>query len=172
MKIVLPALAVSTLLSFPIPARAQLTLCDDESSAVRRGGWLLDVSYRQSQSAPQSNNLKQLHLAVHNYPGAQATRGAGTAGITDGTSNTIFVGEGPVRVSCADVDGDSVAGIASIELELRNPVSEETIVVRVAPLDGELDEDGDEPVRITIGATTVIGRAFQILSAGPDRPEA
>jgi hypothetical protein len=169
MKIMLPALAICTLFSFPVAAEAQLlSLCDGESASMRRGGWVLDVSYKQSQSA-QQNNLKQMSLAVIHYAEARAPRGAGMAHITDGTSNTILAGEGPVRLSCTDVDNDGVAGIGLIELEMREAGSGEITVVRVIPLDGEIDEDGDEPVLIIVGATTATGRAVMIISAGPNR---
>ena len=53
----------------PAAARAQAaSACDSGRPAIRRGGWLLDVSYRTHGPGQSANNLKQIGLGMHFIP--------------------------------------------------------------------------------------------------------
>ena len=140
-------------------ARAQtVNACD--SQGPRRGGWILDVTYRSQ--GPAVNNLKQLTLAAHYLPsqGHEALVFLlGGVPLHDGTSSTFLVAEKHVRPSCGDVDGDGLGGIISLQFVLRDVRTGELVTGLIVPNDGELDDDGEEPVTIVIGDVTVTGTA-------------
>jgi hypothetical protein len=142
-------------------ASAQIvSACGDAPASVRRGGWVLDVSYHQT--GPQSaNNLKQIGIGFHYITQDGEARLAvphGTAHIQDGTSNTILLAENIGRLACADADGDGRAGIAAADIFMRDLRTDDIIVLSIIAADGELDGD-DEDVSIVIGNETIIGRA-------------
>ena len=170
MKTTLRALALCAVTLFPTAANAdRLNLCDGQSPSARHTGrWVLDVSYRQPGGGLQPG-LKQLQIAAIDF-GGFAPGGGGMAQITDGTSNTVFVAEKTVRTSCTDVDGDGIAGIGLIEIDMRNVETGAITTVRIIPVDNELDENGEEEVLIVIGDTTVNGRTFMIVVSGPNGP--
>ncbi len=87
--------------------------------------------------------------------------------VDDGTSNTVLIGEAPPRVSCADTDGDGVAGITALELVGRDPQSGEELLVFF--LGGrDLDERGDYSVWVRVGnLASEITLALLPLPAGP-----
>ena len=138
-------------------ARAQtVDACD--SQGPRRGGWILDVTYRSHGAAV--NNIKQLTLVAHYLP-SQGNEALvfflGGVPVADGTSNTFLAAEKHVRPSCADLDGDGLAGIVSVQFVLRDVRTGELVTGLIVPNDGELDDNGEESVTIVIGDVTVTG---------------
>jgi hypothetical protein len=140
-------------------ARAQtVDACD--SQGPRRGGWILDVTYRSHGVAV--NNIKQMTLVAHSLPGQGHEALVfllGGVPITDGASNTFLAAEKHVRPSCVDVDGDGFAGIVSLQFVLRDVRTGELVTGLIVPNDGELDDNGEEQVTIVIGDVTVTGTA-------------
>jgi len=145
----------------PVAARAQtISACDAGRPDVRRGGWLLDVSYRAPGPGQSANNLKQIGIGMHLMPlqGHEAlVLVRGVAHIQDGTSNTILVAERIHAVSCADTDRDGRIGIVLLQFLLRDNRTDELVSGFVIPTDGELDVDGAEDVIIVIGDLTAVG---------------
>lgn len=66
------------------------------------------------------------------------------AGFHDGTSNTLLVGEIPPTPTCADADGDGVAGIVEIAVVVHasRPTGRESLTIVVVPAAGEIDRAG------------------------------
>ena len=145
----------------PVAARAQtVSACDSGRPDVRRGGWLLDVSYRTQGRIQSANNLKQISIGFHNI----ARQGQqtlvfflGGVPIQDGASSTLLLAESLQTVSCADTDGDGRIGIVLLQFLLRDVRTDELVPGFIIPIDGELDDDGTEEVMIVIGQTTVVG---------------
>ena len=145
----------------PAAARAQAaSACDSGRPAIRRGGWLLDVSHRTHGPGQSANNLKQIGLGMHFIPleGDQAlVFFLGGIHIQDGTSNTILLAERVETVSCGDTDGDGRIGIVLVQFLLRDIRTDDLVLGFVIPTDGELDDDGTEAVTIVIGRFTAVG---------------
>jgi hypothetical protein len=155
------AVVLASALLIPEAARAQrLEPCELEAPAVRRGGWLLDVSYRPQAAPPPraANNLKQMTIAMHYMlEGDQVlVFFLGGATIKDGTSNTFLVGEAPPSLACDDGNGDGFAGISRMTFDVRDVRTGELVQASLAPHDGELDHDEIEEATIVIGRVTVV----------------
>lgn len=130
-------------------ARAQS--CAD-SAAIRKGNWIVDVSYRSDAAA--AHGVGYVITRVEHTAGAAGdlTLVTGRASVTDGTSNTIFFAEKITAVlSCDDVNRDGVAGISVLQFSLRDSRSGAIVPVAIIPHDGELDRAGDELGTIVIG---------------------
>jgi hypothetical protein len=155
----LGAVALVLLLGSAAAAAAQIvSVCEDATAPVRKGGWVLDVTYHQA-AARSINNLKQLSLATHSFTrgdGTRITAAHGTAHIQDGTSNTIMIAKKVLQVACADADGDGRAGIAAVQISMRNLRSDDEVLLSIIAADGELDSR-DEEVILVIGNETLGG---------------
>jgi hypothetical protein len=126
--------------------------------------------------APSEDALKQVTLILQKGPvileGQQTLVFlVGGVPVHDGTSNTFLAGEKHVRASCGDADADGRVGIVRIDLELRDVKSGESVFGFIAPIDGELDDNGVEDVAIVIGSETAIGKAdTRLWSFGTELP--
>jgi hypothetical protein len=156
----LGAVALVLLLGSVAVASAQIvSVCEDAPAAVRKGGWVLDVTYHPS-GPTAANNLRQLTLASYMFTRGNGTLVAaahGTAHIQDGTSNTILLAERIVRLACADADGDGRAGIAAVDISMRNLRTDEEVLLLIIAVDGELNSRNEEVI-LVIGRETVVGR--------------
>ena len=158
----------------PAAAWAQtVDACEPQATSIRRGGWILDVTYRSQGAAV--NNIRQLTLVAHDVPG-EGHEGLvfllGGVPLADGASSTFLVAEKHVRPSCGDPDGDGRAGIVALQFLLRDVRTGELVAGLIVPNDGELDDDGQEPVTIVIGDVTVTGTAdTRFFVFGPDPPD-
>ena len=155
----------------PAAAWAQ-TVNACEAEGPRRGNWILDVTYRSHHAA--GTDIKQLTLIAHDVPG-EGHQGLvfllGGVPVADGASSTFLVVEKHVRPSCGDTDGDGRAGIVALPFFLRDVRTGELVPGVIVPNDGELDDDGQEPVTIVIGDFTVTGTAdTRFFVFGPERP--
>jgi hypothetical protein len=128
--------------------------CSD-SAAVRKGSWVLDVSYRRGATA--AHELEYVTTRVEHMAGAgDIALVTGRAALKDGTSNTVFFAEKvPAVLSCDDVNQDGLAGISVLQFSLRDNRSGAVVPVAVIPHDGELDRAGEEPATIVIGGLAV-----------------
>jgi hypothetical protein len=88
----------------------------------------------------------ELHISANGKAEA-----SGMVGITDGTSNTIIVVERYSRLSCADLDGDKVAGIVQVGLSLHEVRTGEPFLVVITP-EQEVDSPGFYPAAIDIAS--------------------
>src|SRR5687768_1911467 len=75
------------------------------AQGVRRGSWIMDVSYTASSATVTAHELGR--------DGRPFALVAATVGVRDGLSNTLMIGE--VVRHCADVDGDGLVGVAALE---------------------------------------------------------
>jgi hypothetical protein len=135
------------------PASAQS--CAD-SASVRRGNWVVDVSYRQDTTALHA--LEYLITHVEHMAGGAGDIAlvTGRAAVKDGTSNTIFFAEKvPAILSCHDVNRDGLAGIGALQFSLRDSASGAVVPVAILPHDGELDRAGEEEATVVIGGLAV-----------------
>jgi hypothetical protein len=155
----LGAVALVLILGNAAAASAQrVSACDDGPPSVGQGNWVLDVTYHPT-GARSINNLKQLSLATHSFTrgdGTRITAAHGTAHIQDGTSNTIMIAEKVLQFACADADADGQAGIAAVQISMRNLGSDDEVLLSIIAADGELDSR-DEEVILVIGNETVLG---------------
>ena len=73
--------------------------------------------------------------------------------IPDGTpSGTVLVAENePATATCADEDGDGVAGLTSLQFNVQDVRTGEVLPVSLTPVDGEVDESGDKELTLVIG---------------------
>lgn len=73
--------------------------------------------------------------------------------IPDGTtSGTVLVAENePATATCADLDLDGVAGLTSLEFNVRDVSTGEVLPVSLTPVDGELDESGEKELTLVVG---------------------
>lgn len=159
-------LILAGLVALPLESAGDevVNLCGAQAPGVRTGAWVLDVSYERGQTAAPANNLKQMSLACHTAGDGAPIRprrvfAAGSAEIHDGTSNTVLVGERPPRPSCADVDGNGVAGVTRLRVVMRDARSGALVPVMIVPNDGEIDGGGKERVTIIIGEVRAVGTA-------------
>ncbi len=114
----------------PVPAQAHKSLVFQVSGA-RDGG----IS---------------LHLSIHGDGGS-----GGNAGITDGTSNTVFIGERRPVLSCEDVNLDGFAGLTSIVFALDDVRTGTVVPLMLVPVDGEVDS-GLEQMSIVLAGRTFV----------------
>ena len=166
MKSRISFLIVAGLVALPLESAGDevVNLCGAETQTVRRGAWVLDVTYETGQGATSANNLKQLALAFHSTSDGAPTRPrrafvAGSAEIGDGSSNTVLVSERYARSSCADVDGNGVAGVTQLLVLMREVRSGKRVPVLIVPNDGEIDDGGKERVTVIIGEVSAVGTA-------------
>lgn len=165
MKSKIAFLIVAGLIALPAESAGDevVNLCGAETQTVRKGAWVLDVSYQIGQSAAPVQNLKQLTLAAHSTGDGpirpRLVFAAGSAEIGDGSSNTILVSERYVRSSCADVDGNGVAGLTLLRVPMREVRSGKRVTVLIVPNDGEIDGGGTERVTVIIGQVSAVGTA-------------
>jgi hypothetical protein len=80
-------------------------------------------------------------------------------------SGTVFVAEG-ATVSCADVDGDGVAGVLSIDVQFRNVRSGRVLIATVVPDGGEMDEGGLYGVTYRFDDITLTGEVLLVPPTG------
>jgi hypothetical protein len=122
-----------------------------------------------------TETLELSHIGIHTRGSGPATRvelelhisangeaeASGIANLRDGTSNTILVGgpRTPAPLSCADLDGDNVAGIVQVGLSLHNVRTGESFVVVITP-EQEVDSSGFYPASIEITSADGRTRAF------------
>src|SRR5262245_18643284 len=99
-----------------------------------------------------------MHVAVNiDRDGVAQARGA--AVIKDGLSNTVLIAEKhPTTASCADTNGNGVAGLTSLQFVMRDVHSGELVPVSIIPASGEIDKSGEDEVIIVTGDTTFVER--------------
>ena len=114
---------------------------------VRRGSWIMDVSYNASSATVTAHELGP--------DGRPFALVAATVGVHDGLSNTFMIGE--VVPHCADVDGDGLVGVAALELIFRETRTGQLVSVVVTPIDGELDDTGEALATSVAGGRNVTG---------------
>ena len=103
------------------------------------GGNLYNVYITVGFFAPRSDASLTLSLG--------RGRSKPRARIRDGTSNTFLVGEKPPTPTCADRDGDGVAGLVEIEVVVYagRPPAREALTIVVVSTAGEVDTPGWHP---------------------------
>ena len=129
---------------------------------VRKGAWLVDVSYRPSVT-PSAGPVGYVITSIQHAAtaGGFIDHATGTAQIRDGTSNTLMIAEKrPAVLSCDDVNLDGVAGITLLQFSLRDSRTGTVVPVVIVPQDGELDRPGEKAVTIAIGGLAVTGSAI------------
>ncbi len=94
-----------------------------------------------------------LHLKVIARPDGTA-RVAGWLA-TDGQRLVAQAGE-PAHASCADTDGDGVAGVSRLVAEF-SPTgrTREHVLVTIAPIGTDIEEPGIYHLTVTVGRTTL-----------------
>ena len=76
----------------------------------------------------------------------------------DGPTGRALVAENsPATLVCADVDGDGVAGLVTLQLDARDARTGELVEVTVLPNGGDVDDAEPLPVTIVIEGTTYTG---------------
>jgi hypothetical protein len=76
---------------------------------------------------------------------------------TQDGSEVFSVDSEGASASCADRNGNRIAGLTGLEVELVDVRSGDTILAVILPDDGEIDESGWHPATIRLGDTTVAG---------------
>jgi hypothetical protein len=154
--------AVVILLTCPELVRAQAPdLCAPGEAQLRKGGWIVDVSYRPSDGAA-AGTVGYVTTSISHTATASGFVDlvTGRAQVRDGTSNTVFFAEQyRAFVSCGDVNLDGIAGITVLQFSLRDARTGAIVPVSVIPRDGELDRPGEEAVTIVIGGLALTGSA-------------
>lgn len=74
--------------------------------------------------------------------------------LPDGRSSAVLVGAAP-QATCADTDGDGIAGITFLQLTGRIPDTGDEVLVAFVAGDHDLDERGTYDVRLAIGDLNV-----------------
>ena len=80
-------------------------------------------------------------------------------------SGDVFIAEG-TTVSCADVDGNGVAGVISIEMQFRSVPSGRVLIAAIVPDAGEMDEGGLYGVTFRVDDMTLAGEVLLVPAAG------
>jgi hypothetical protein len=109
-----------------------------------------------------------IHVNLDSFGNAQAH---GTVHIPEGTAPQVLIAQPQgTRASCADTDGDGIAGLTSLELLVRNVRSGELVPVVVVPDRGEIDEPGWHAITVRISNRVIAGRARVSLPGQVPRP--
>lgn len=82
--------------------------------------------------------------------GIAKARGVAVFRTQDGTEVFSVNSEG-ASASCADRNGNGIAGLTGLEIELVNVQSGETVLAAIFPDEGEIDESGWHRATIRIG---------------------
>ena len=80
-------------------------------------------------------------------------------------SGNVFIAEG-ATVSCADVDGNGVAGVVSIDMQFRSVRSGRVLIAAIVPDAGEMDEGGLYGVTFRVDDMTLAGEVLLVPAAG------
>jgi hypothetical protein len=80
-------------------------------------------------------------------------------------SGDVFIAEG-TTVSCADVDGNGIAGVISIEMQFRSVPSGRVLIAAIVPDAGEMDEGGLYGVTFRVDDMTLAGEVLLVPAAG------
>lgn len=126
------------------------------------GGGYFEILSFSFGAAAQPGLVARVH--VDREGGADA-RGVAVSGEERSTGALVAL-PGGTQASCADADGDGVAGITAFTIEFGQPRGDARLLATVVPDRGEIDEGGWHPVAIGFGDTTVSGRVRAVLPGG------
>lgn len=141
----------SMLLVFPPVAANHVGTCHFNTPSAPAGGTV----HSSSDIAFWGNLANRGHLAVtaNMLPDDSATvHGSFRIGLADGV--VIFVPASTAgQATCADADGDGVAGIVSLLFEAKQVRTGELVPVSIVPT-SDIDSSGTYEVALTIGSDT------------------
>lgn len=152
-------LLILSLLLAPIAARAAHDgTCHPPDGTPLSGDQVLVIFLGGNPATPSqttSVHLSAIRAALS--PAGDTLRASftGTVQVTDGLSNTYFIGEDVVHSTCADNDGDGLVGLTSLSAEFRNARTGELVPVMFQPAT-EIDADGVYTIAVTIGTQVTV----------------
>ncbi len=98
------------------------------------------------------------HITTSAKSGGSA-QAHGVLQIRDGTSNTVLIAEkSPANASCADTDGDGVAGVTSLQFSVRDVHTGQLLPISIAPVAGDVDD------RTRHEATVIVGSSLRFMA--------
>lgn len=149
----LVALFIASALLLPAPAWAEHDLtCHPTRSEISGLKWELDVV----ELFIPDGGMLSLHLrgTVKRDGTARATGNVNM----DGQRLVAQAGK-DVQATCADIDGDGVAGLSGLAAQFQTNRSREGIPVTIAPIGADIGQRGIYQLTVTIGQRTLTVQA-------------